>query len=165
MTTDAPFAIPVRLDLDTHAPGVTRAVSHLDNAVTRQLDDADLDAGLRDLLKTRVSQINGCAYCVDMHAKDARAAGETEERISGVAVWAETPFFSPRERAAISFVETVARMSTTHVPDEAYEALATHWSPDEVAALLGLVIAINAWNTIGVTTRMWEVGSYQPDST
>ncbi len=161
MTTDTTFAIPVRLDLDAHSPGVGRAVSHLENAVTRQLDDAGIDGGLRHLLKTRVSQINGCAYCVDMHTKDARAAGESEERISGVAVWAETPFFSPQERAAISFVETVARMSTTHVPDDAYEAVAAHWSNDEVAALIGLVIVITAWNTIGVATRMWEPGSYQ----
>ena len=162
MTTDTPVPIPVRLDLDAHSPGLMRAVSHLDHAVTRQLDDAGIDRNLRELLKVRVSQINGCAYCVDMHSKDARAGGEEEHRLRALAVWREAPFFTAGERAALGFVETVAAMATSHVPDEAFEAVSEHYSADEVAALTGLVLVITAWNTIGVTTRMWEVGSYQP---
>lgn len=162
MTTDTTPRIPVRLDFDTHAAAVSRAVAHLDHAVARQLDDAGIDHRLRELLKLRASQINGCAYCVDMHSKDARVGGETEQRLYALSTWRETPFFDDRERAALAFVETVVHIADTHVPEEAYEAVAARFSPDEVAALLGLVIAVNAWNTIGVTARPWEPGSYDP---
>ena len=97
-----------------------------------------------------------------MHTKDARAVGETEQRIYALPVWQETPFFSPRERAALAFTENVTLAASTHVPDEAYQAVAAEFSPAETAALLGLIVAINAWNAIGVATRAWEPGSYQP---
>ena len=154
--------IPVRLDVEAHAPIVYRAVSHLDHAATRQLDDADIDHRLRELVRIRASQLNGCAYCVDMHSKDARAVGETEQRIYALPVWRETPFFTARERAALSFTETVSRLSETHVPDAAYEEIAAEFTPAEVGALLGLIVTINAWNGLAVASRAWTPGSYEP---
>lgn len=154
--------VPQRLDFDAHASTFAKALAHLDNAATKELDRAGIDPGLRDLLRLRASQLNGCAYCVDMHTKDARAAGESEERIAGIPVWAETPFFTARERAALAFTESVTLMSSTHVPAEAYAAVAAHFSPDEVGALVALIVTINAWNAVGVSTRTWEPGSYRP---
>jgi AhpD family alkylhydroperoxidase len=153
--------IPVRIDVEALAPTVYRAVAHLDRAATRQLDDADLDHRLRELVRIRASQLNGCAYCVDMHSKDARAIGETEQRLYALATWRETPFFTDRERAALSFTETVTRLAETHVPDAAYEDVAAEFSPAEVAALLGLIVTINAWNALSVASRAWEPGSYE----
>jgi AhpD family alkylhydroperoxidase len=154
--------IPVRLDIDTLAAGFARALAHLDRAATKELDQAKIDPRLRELIRIRASQLNGCAYCIDMHTKDARAIGETEQRIYGLAAWAETPYFTARERAALAFTETVTRLADTHVPDEAYRAMAAEFSPQEVAALVSLIVTINAWNAIGVSTRAWTPGSYQP---
>jgi alkylhydroperoxidase family enzyme len=97
-----------------------------------------------------------------MHTKDARAIGESEQRIYALPVWRETPFFSARERAALAFTEEVTQLASSHVPDEAYRAVAAEFSPAEVAALVSLIVTINAWNAIGVATRAWEPGSYQP---
>jgi AhpD family alkylhydroperoxidase len=154
--------ITARFDVEALAPAVYRAVVQLDRAATRQLDDVDLDHRLRELVRIRASQLNGCAYCVDMHTKDARAVGETEQRLYALPAWRETPFFSDRERAALSFTETVTRLSETHVPAEAYEEVAAEFSPAEVAALLGLIVTINAWNGLSVASRAWEPGSYTP---
>jgi AhpD family alkylhydroperoxidase len=154
--------IPVRLDFDQFAAGFSRAMAHLDRAATKELDHADIDPRLRELVRIRASQLNGCAYCVDMHTKDARAIGETEQRLYALAVWPETPFFSPRERAALAFTEEVTLLATTHVPDEAYRAVAAEFTPAELGALISLIVTINAWNAIGVATRAWEPGSYQP---
>ena len=154
--------IPVRLDFDSQAAGFARAMAQLDHAATKELDRAGIDPLLRELIRTRASQLNGCAYCVDMHSKDARAAGETEQRLFALPAWRETPFFTERERAALAFTETVTLMADTHVPDAAYDAIAAHFSPGEIAALIALVTTINAWNTIGVSTRAWIPGSYQP---
>ena len=153
-----------RIDIDAKAPHFSRAMSHLDNAMTKELDGVGMDPRLRELVRARASQLNGCAYCVDMHAKDARAAGETEQRLYALPVWRETPFFSARERAALEFTEVVTTAADTHVPDEAFQAVAQHFSEDELAALISLIVTINAWNLIGVTTRAWEPGSYQPDT-
>jgi len=154
--------VPVRLDFDTHAAGFARAMAHLDQAATKELDRAGIDPRLRELIRIRASQLNGCAYCIDMHTKDARAIGETEQRIYGLAAWPETPYFTARERAGLAFTETVTLLSSTHVPDEAYQAVAAEFSPAEIAALVSLIVTINAWNAIGVSTRAWEPGSYQP---
>ena len=154
--------IPVRLDFDSQAAGFARAMAQLDHAATKELDRAGIDPLLRELIRTRASQLNGCAYCVDMHSKDARAAGETEQRLFALPAWRETPFFTERERAALAFTETVTLMADTHVPDAAYHAIAAHFGPGEIAALIALITTINAWNTIGVSTRAWIPGSYQP---
>ena len=154
--------VPVRLDFDAHAAGFARAVSHLDRAATKELDAAGIDPLLRELIRVRASQLNGCAYCIDMHAKDARAAGETEQRLYALPAWRETPFYTNRERAALALTEDVTLMARDHVPAAAYEAAAEVLTPGEIAALLALIITINAWNAIGVTTRAWTPGSYQP---
>ena len=159
MTTQT---VQARLDFDAHAPGFSRAMSHLDQAATKELDKAEIDPKLRELVRIRASQLNGCAYCVDMHAKDARAIGETEQRIYGLAAWRETPYFTPRERAALAFTESVTRLSDTHVPDQVYQDVAMEFSPQEVAALVSLIVTINAWNAISVSTRAWIPGSYNP---
>jgi AhpD family alkylhydroperoxidase len=154
--------IPVRLDFDAHAPAFARALGHLDRSATKELDRVDFDPRLRELVRVRASQLNGCAYCIDMHTKDARVIGETEQRLYGLAAWRETPYFTGRERAALAFTEAVTRLADTHVPDDEYEAVAAEFTPDEVGALLSLIVTINAWNAIGVSSRAWVPGSYEP---
>jgi AhpD family alkylhydroperoxidase len=153
--------IPVRLDFETHAKQFYAALVQLDLAAAKQLEAVELDARLRELVRIRASQLNGCAYCIDMHTKDARAVGETEQRVYALNAWRETPFFSRRERAALAFAEAVTLMTEDHGPDAAYEEVAAEFSPDEIAALLGLIVVINAWNAIGVATHTWEPGSYE----
>lgn len=154
--------IPQRLDFDAHAAIFAKAMSHLDHAATRELDRVGFDRRLRELVRIRASHLNGCAYCVDMHTKDAVAAGETPERLAGLPVWRETPFFTTRERAVLEFTEAVTTMTEGHVPQAAYDAVAAELDADEIAALVSLLVTINAWNAIGVSTRAWEPGSYQP---
>ncbi|HEY7145757.1 MAG TPA: carboxymuconolactone decarboxylase family protein [Streptosporangiaceae bacterium] len=162
-TKDTAPQIPVRLDFDAQAPGFARAMAHLDQAATKELDRAGFDPRLRELVRIRASQLNGCAYCIDMHSTDARASGETEQRLYALPAWRETPFFTERERAALAFTEAVTRTAAgEHVPDAAYEAVAAWYGPGEVAALLALIVTINAWNAIGVAARPWTPGSYQP---
>jgi len=153
--------ITARLDFDAVAPGFSRAMAALDRAATKELDSAGLDPGLRELVRIRASQLNGCAYCIDMHTKDARAAGETEQRLYALPAWRETPFFTSRERAALAFTESVTLLASTHVPEADYEAVAKEFGPAEIGALVALLVAINAWNRIGVATRTWEPGSYR----
>jgi AhpD family alkylhydroperoxidase len=162
MTTTDTVEIAVRLDFDAHAATFSRALSHLDNATTKQLDAVDFDHKVRDLVRIRASQLNGCAYCIDMHTKDARAAGETEQRIYALPAWRETPFFTARERAALAFTESVTLMSQTHVPAEDFAEVAAVYAPEEIAALVSLIVAINAWNAVGVSTRTWVPGTYEP---
>ena len=154
--------ITPRLDFDAIVPGFSRAMAALDRAATKELDSVGLDPRLRELVRVRASQLNGCAYCIDMHTKDARAAGETEQRLYALPAWRETPFFPSRERAALAFTESVTLLASTHVPEADYEAVAKEFDPGEIGALVALIVAINAWNRIGVATRSWEPGSYQP---
>jgi AhpD family alkylhydroperoxidase len=151
-----------RLDFDAHAAAFAKAMGHLDHTATKELDRVDLDPKLRELVRLRASQLNGCAYCIDMHSKDARAIGETEQRLYGLAAWRETPYFSARERAALAFTESVTLVAESHVPAADYDAVAAEFTPDEIAALLGLIVTINAWNALSVSTRAWLPGSYQP---
>jgi len=155
-------ASEARIDFETHAAGFYRAVAHLDQAATKELDKTEFDVRLRELVRIRASQLNGCAFCIDMHTKDARAAGETEQRIYALPAWRETPFFTDRERAALAFTESVTLLAAGHVPAADYDAMAAEFSPDEVAALVSLIVTINAWNAISVSTRAWVPGSYQP---
>lgn len=156
-----PVTVPQRLDFDAHAVGFSKAMAHLDHASAKELDRVGFDSRLRELVRLRASQLNGCAYCVDMHTKDARAAGESDERLTALPVWRETPFFTRRERAVLAFTESVTRLSETHVPEQDYDAVAAELTPDEIGALVALLVTINAWNAIGVSTRAWEAGSYQ----
>ncbi|HEY9474551.1 MAG TPA: carboxymuconolactone decarboxylase family protein [Mycobacteriales bacterium] len=154
--------VSVRLDFTAHAADFYRALANLDKVATKQLDGVNFDPRLRELVRIRASQLNGCAYCIDMHTKDARAIGETEQRIYALPAWRETPFFSAREQAALAFTETVTLLADNHVPTEAYEAVAAQFGEDEIAALICLIVTINAWNTLSVSTRAWIPGSYQP---
>ena len=158
---DLTTAVPVRLDYEARAPEVYKALARLDHAAKKELDGVGFDARLRELVRVRASQLNGCAYCIDMHTKDARAAGETEQRLYALTAWRDTPFFTERERAALAFTEAVTLMNVDHVPDAAYEAVTEHYDEDEIAALVSLIVAINAWNAIGVSTHAWVPGSYQ----
>lgn len=120
-----------------------------------------LDPKLLELVKMRASQINGCAYCLDMHSKDARAQGETEQRLYALNAWRETPFYSERERAALEWTEAVTLVSQTHVPDEVYEQVRKHFSEKELLDLTFAVVAINSWNRLAISLRAVP-GTYQP---
>jgi AhpD family alkylhydroperoxidase len=161
-TTQASELVQARLDFDAHAPAFSRAMAHLDQAATKELDRVEFDVRLRELVRIRASQLNGCAYCVDMHTKDARAAGEAEQRIYALPVWRETPFFSQRERAALALTESITLAAQSHVPAEDFAQAAACYLEDELGALVSLIVTINAWNAIGVSTRAWMPGSYQP---
>jgi AhpD family alkylhydroperoxidase len=160
--TDVDQAVQSRIDFYAHAPGFGLAMAQLDQAATKELDKADIDVRLRELVRIRASQLNGCAYCIDMHTKDARAAGETEQRIYALSAWRETPFFSSRERAALALTESVTLMPQTHVPAADVAQAAGQFSQAELGALISLIVTINAWNAIGVTTHAWVPGEYQP---
>ena len=160
--TDVDEAVRPRIDFYAHAPGFGLAMAQLDQAATKELDKADIDVRLRELVRIRASQLNGCAYCIDMHTKDARAAGETEQRIYALSAWRETPFFTAPERAALTLTESVTLMPQTHVPAADVEQAAEQFSQAELGALISLIVTINAWNAIGVTTHAWVPGSYQP---
>src|SRR5687768_15059585 len=122
-----------------------------------------LEPSLLKLVKLRASQINGCAYCVDMHTKDARVAGESEQRLYAVSVWQETPFFSGRERAALAWTEVLTLVSEQGVPDELYAEVREHFSERELVDLTLAVVAINGWNRLAISFRP-PVGEYQPHS-
>jgi AhpD family alkylhydroperoxidase len=120
-----------------------------------------LEHTLLALVKMRASQINGCAFCLDMHSKDARAAGETEQRLYALNAWRETPFYSDRERAALEWTEALTLISTNHVEDELYERVRKYFSEDELMNLSLAVVTINAWNRLSISMRSVP-GSYQP---
>jgi len=117
-----------------------------------------------ELVKIRASQINGCAFCIDMHTKDARAAGETEQRIYALDAWREAPFFTSRERAALAWTEAVTLVRQGHVPDEVFEEAKRHFTEEELANLTLAVVAINGWNRLSIAFRAVP-GSYQPATT
>lgn len=122
---------------------------------------AGLEPTLLELIKIRASQMNGCAYCLDMHTKDARALGETEQRIYALSAWREAPFYSDRERAALVWTEAVTRVGDTHVPDDVFEHARRQFTDDELVALTFAVVVINSWNRLAVSFRV-PAGTYQP---
>jgi len=132
-------------------------------ALQREVEASGLDRTLLELVKIRASQINGCAYCLDMHTKDARALGETEQRIYALNAWRETPFFSERERAALEWAESVTRVGDTHVPDDVYERVRAHFEEHALVALTFAIITINSWNRLAVSFRV-PAGTYQPQA-
>lgn len=160
MSTQDTRPVPIRLDFESHATGYTRAMGHLDQAATKELDRAGVDARLRELIRIRASQLNGCAYCIDMHSKDARAVGETEQRLYALPAWRETPFFTDRERAGLAWVEAVTLVADTHVPDEVYEAAREHFSEKEIFDMTVVASTINAWNRLAVASRT-PAGTYK----
>jgi AhpD family alkylhydroperoxidase len=146
-----------RLDVAKDAPEAYRAMYALEKFVR----ECGLEKPLLELVRLRASQINGCAFCIDMHTKDARAEGETEQRLYCVSVWHETPFFTDRERAALEWTETVTLVGETHVPDEVFERVRKHFTDTELVNLTMAIIAINGWNRIAIPFRM-PPGVYQP---
>ncbi len=120
-----------------------------------------LEHSLLELIKTRASQINGCAFCLDMHTKDARAAGESEQRLYTLAAWREAPFYSEHERAALAWTEAVTRLAEAPVPDALYEEVRRHFDEKEIVDLTMAIIAINGWNRLAATFRSPTAGSYQ----
>jgi AhpD family alkylhydroperoxidase len=146
-----------RLDWLRAAPRAVRSMGTLQAYV----DDCGLEHSLLELVKMRASQLNGCAYCLDMHSKDARAAGETEQRLYLLNAWREAPFYSERERAALEWTEALTQVADTHVPDEVYALARAHFSETELVNLTMAVVAINGWNRIAIAFRS-EPGTYQP---
>ena len=122
---------------------------------------AGLEPDLMELVKLRASQLNGCAYCIDMHTKDARAAGETEQRIYALSAWQEAPFFTDRERAALLWTESLTLIAQTHAPDDVYEQVRERFSDEELVSLTMAIVAINGWNRLAVGFRK-VAGDYQP---
>lgn len=139
------------------APEGYRAMRNLEDYV----QSSGLEPGLLDLVKLRASQINGCAYCIDMHTKDARARGETEQRLYAQSAWEETPFYTERERAALAWTEAVTKVFDGHVPDAAYEMARKQFSEKELVNLTLAIVAINGWNRLAISFRTVP-GSYQP---
>jgi AhpD family alkylhydroperoxidase len=129
----------------------------------KAVDESSLERSLLELVKVRASQINGCAYCIDMHTKDARAMGETEQRLYALNGWRETPFFSDRECAALEWAETITRVADTHVPDDVYERVRAHFDEAQLVELTFAAVAINAFNRLAISFRV-PVGTYQPQA-
>ena len=147
-----------RLEPQKVSPAAYQAMLGLEMFVRKQ---SRLEPALIHLVKMRASQINGCAYCIDMHSKDARAEGETEQRIYALSAWEETPFFTDRERAALALTEAATLVSEGHVPDAVYERARKSFSDEELVNLTLAIITINGWNRIAITFRMVP-GEYQP---
>jgi AhpD family alkylhydroperoxidase len=145
-----------RINYVQTSPEALRAMYGLEGFVHRNVDH-----GLLHLVKMRASQINGCAYCIDMHSKDARAAGETEQRLYALDAWRETPFYTPRERAALAWTEALTNVRDGHVPDAVYEEARAEFGEEELVNLTMAVVAINAWNRIAIAFRSVP-GTYQP---
>ena len=143
----------VRLAVDALAPHINTAMNALDAASRK----TQLEASLLELVRARASQLNGCAYCVDMHSRDAREGGESERRLYALPVWRETPFFSARERAALELTEAATRLTDGPVTDEVYALAAHEFTEAELAELIWTIAVINAWNRLGATARPWPL--------
>lgn len=139
------------------SPRAVRPLADLEEYVR----NCGLEPGLIELVKLRASQINGCAYCIDMHTKDARDRGETEQRLYALAVWEETSFYSARERAALAWTEAVTQVASSRVPDPVYELVSKHFTEKEIIDLTMAIIAINSWNRLAISFRAVP-GTYQP---
>jgi AhpD family alkylhydroperoxidase len=136
-----------RVSLVEEAPAAYRALAAFDRSI-------ELDRTLRELVKIRASQLNGCAYCIDMHTRAARNAGESEQRLYALAAWRESPLFTPRERAAFELADAITTIGERGVPDDLYERAAAEFAPGELANLILAITAINAWNRIAVSSGM-----------
>ena len=141
----------------TNVPEALRGMYQLEHYI----HNSGLEESLVHLVKMRASQINGCAYCLDVHSKDARALGETEQRLYALDAWEEAPYYSERERAALALTDTVTRITEGHVPDAVFERARAHFNEQELIALVFTLTTINAWNRLAITMRT-EVGKYQP---
>jgi AhpD family alkylhydroperoxidase len=154
VTPDSEFG--PRLDLRAHATAAYRDLVRLGRTVS-----AELDPRLHALVKIRASQINGCAFCLDMHAREARAAGESEQRLVVLSAWREVPFFTPAERAALALTEAVTRVDDGRISDDLYRQAAAQFDPDTLASLLFAIATINAWNRLSIAART-PPGDHRP---
>lgn len=148
--------MPRRFNYKLSNPGIQAL-----RALETHLHNCGLEPALLELVKMRASQINGCAFCLDMHSKDARAAGESEQRLYVLDAWREAPLYSDRERAALDWTEAVTRVADTQVPDRVYEHVSQHFDDAELLDLTLAITAINAWNRLAISSRM-PVGQYRP---
>ena len=146
-----------RIDYMKSGRGIYEVMMGMEN----YLQKSGLDPKLRELINVRASQINGCAYCIDMHWKDARAAGETEQRLYGLDAWEESPYYTERERAVLAWTEAVTNIRDGHVRDEVFEEMKKHFTEKEISDLTLAVAEINTWNRLVITARV-PAGSYQP---
>ncbi|HYX68127.1 MAG TPA: carboxymuconolactone decarboxylase family protein [Terriglobales bacterium] len=146
-----------RLDYAKTSPGASRALYGLE----QYLETCGLDPKLLDLVRLRASQINGCAFCIDMHWKDLRAAGESESRLYWLDAWRESPGYSEREQAALAWTEAVTLVAASHVPDEVYEQARRQFNEKELVDLTLAIDAINSWNRMSIAFRK-DAGEYQP---
>ncbi|HET6567519.1 MAG TPA: carboxymuconolactone decarboxylase family protein [Rhodothermales bacterium] len=160
MNDGTTHTIQPRIDFTKAAPEGLTAIRRLEAYVQR----SGLEESLLNLVRMRASQINGCAYCLDMHSKDARAAGETEQRLYTLSAWRETPFFTDRERAALEWTEAITRISANPISDDLYERTSRYFDEKELTDLTFAIVAINGWNRLAIPFRA-PVGSYQPAST
>jgi len=149
--------VAARIDYTKVGGGALRAMLGLE----KYLAESSIEKPLRELVKVRASQINGCAYCLDMHWKDARAGGETEQRLYGLAAWRESPYYTERERAALAWAEELTLIAERHAPEELYAEVCRHFSEQEIVDLTLAVTTINAWNRIAISFRS-EPGTYEP---
>jgi len=150
-------AMKPRFNYAKAAPGVYDAMDALD----RYIATCGLDERLLHLVRLRASQLNGCAYCIDMHWKDLRALGESEQRLYGLGAWRESPYYDARERAALDWTEAVTHITDDHVPDATYDAVRQHFTEKELADLTCVVATINAWNRLSIASRLTP-GTYHP---
>lgn len=146
-----------RLEYGQVAPGVLDAMGGLE----RYVRESGLEPTLVELVKLRASQLNGCAYCIDMHTKNARAKGESEQRLYALTAWRDTPFYTARERAALAWSEAVTRVSDGHVPDDVYELARMQFTEKELVDLTLAIVTINGWNRLAISFRSVP-GSYEP---
>ena len=135
-----------RLNIGREAPVISRGMVALEREI-------QIEPVLRELVRLRASILNGCAYCIDMHTREARKAGETEQRLYAIAAWHEAPFFKERERAALALTDAITLIAETHVPADVFEEAARHFDNEELASLIWQIAAINAWNRVAVATR------------
>jgi len=150
-------SVEPRIDYRKIAPEAVQALW----TVERYARTSKVERPLLELVKLRTSMINGCAYCVDMHSKDARNLGESEQRLYALSVWCEAPFFTPRERAALAWTEAVTKVGSDHVPDEVYRLAREHFDERQLVDLTKAIIAINAWNRLAIAFRA-VAGTYEP---
>ena len=155
MTTDT----QPRADVEGLGRSGYRAMCHLDNATAA----LPLDPLLRELIRVRASMLNGCAYCIDMHTKDARAKGETEQRLYSVATWHEAPFFSPAERATLALTDALTQLSGNPLPDAVVADAEQHLGAEGLAAATWIIVTINAWNRVAIAAHM-QAGEYEPEA-
>jgi AhpD family alkylhydroperoxidase len=148
-----------RLDYQKAFPEGYQGLLHLEAIIRR----SGLEPSLYELIKIRASQLNGCAFCLDMHTKDARAKGETEQRIYALPAWREAPFYSERERAALAWTEAITNIQQGHASEDAYTEARTQFGEEELVKLTYAIIQINSWNRIAIAFRP-EVGNYQPQA-